>query len=112
MSFNLRATAAQAAGFTRSDLLKRNVEEDKKGQAVVETPDCKDLVLAPEYDLKKKLLAFEKARQAQRPTMQREQRTSMLGPVNSRKAPDGDRYQDQTSPTALPALPTCPNQTP
>ena len=63
MSFCVRATAAQAAGFIRSDLLKRNVEDDKKGQAVVETPDCKDLVLAPEYDLKKKLLDLDKERQ-------------------------------------------------
>jgi len=62
MSFCVDSTAARAAGFVRSDLLKRNVEDDKKGQAVVETPDCKDLVLAVEYNLKKKLLDFEKER--------------------------------------------------
>lgn len=94
MSFCVRTTAAQAAGFTRSDLLKRNVEEDKKGQAVVETPDCKDLVLAPEYNLKKKLLAYEAARQAQAPARPREQRASMLAPA-SRDNQDQDQAPQQ-----------------
>src|SRR5437763_931490 len=79
---------AQPAGFVRTDLLKRNVEEDKKGQAVVETPDCKDLVLAPEYDLKKKLLAFEKERKAQNPTASKGQRPRMVAPANTHKFND------------------------
>src|SRR5207248_9328229 len=81
MSFCVRTSAALAAGFTRTDLLKRNVEADAKGQAVVETPDCKDLVLAPEFDLKRKLLAFEQARQARNPKPL-EQRASILAPAN------------------------------
>jgi len=84
MSFNVRSSAAQAAGFVRTDLLKRNEKDDKRGQAVVETPDCKDLVLAPEYNLKKKLLALDKARQAANPLPQ-VKRPSMLVAVNSRK---------------------------
>jgi len=83
MSFCVRVSAALAAGFTRTDLLRRNVEADMKGQAVVETPDCKDLVRAPEFDLKKKLLAFEQARQASNPRPL-ESRTSMLAPARSR----------------------------
>ncbi len=77
MSFCVRTTAAAAAGFTRTDLLKRNVEEDKRGQAVVETPDCKDLVLAPEFDLKKRLLIFERRQQETQPRIN-ERRTSIL----------------------------------
>ncbi len=85
MSFCVRVSAALAAGFTRTDLLRRNVEADMKGQAVVETPDCKDLVLAPEFDLKKKLLAFEQARQARNPGPM-EPRTSILAPAHSRRS--------------------------
>jgi hypothetical protein len=58
-SFCVRPTAAQAAGFKNNALLKRNAEDNKVGQAVVETPDCNDLILAPEYDLEKRLIAFE-----------------------------------------------------
>jgi len=90
MSFCVRVTAAQAAGFVRSDLLKRNVEDDKKGQAVVETPDCKDLVLAPEYNLKKKLLDFERARSAQYPKSSYGARPSLIAPANSHKRMDSE----------------------
>ncbi len=65
MYFCVRVTAAQAAGFYQTELLARNAKEDKKGQAVVEMPDCKDLVLAPEYDLEQRLIALEKAELAQ-----------------------------------------------
>ena len=61
MSFCVRVTAAQAAGFYQTDLLARNAKEDKRGQAVVEMPDCKDLVLAPDYDLEQRLIALEQA---------------------------------------------------
>jgi FtsK/SpoIIIE family len=59
MSFAVRVSAAQAAGFYQSELLSRNAKANKVGQAVAEMPDCKDLILAPEYDLEKKLLALE-----------------------------------------------------
>jgi hypothetical protein len=60
-SFCIRPTAAASAGFRNRALLKRNAEENKVGQAVVETLDCNDLVLAPEYNLEKLLLALEQA---------------------------------------------------
>jgi hypothetical protein len=65
MSFCVRVSAAQAAGFYQTDLLTRNAKEAKQGQMVVEMPDCKDLVLAPEYDLGRRLLALEAQEMAQ-----------------------------------------------
>ena len=114
MSFCVDSSAARAAGFVRADLLKRNVEDDKKGQAVVETPDCKDLVLAPEYDLKKKLLAFEKERQAQNPTATKRERPSMVAPVNTHKfnsqkqAPQEENDQEQPEQSTI--IPTVEDQ--
>ena len=61
MSFCLRVTAAQAAGFYQTELLQRNAREDQVGQAVVEMPDCKDLILAPSLDLRARLKALEAA---------------------------------------------------
>ena len=55
MVFCVRVSAAQAAGFYQGDLLARNARENRVGQAVVEMPDCKDLILAPQYDLKARL---------------------------------------------------------
>jgi FtsK/SpoIIIE family len=55
LSFCVRPSAAQAAGFYQTELLARNAREDKVGQAVCEMPDCKDLILAPEYDLAARL---------------------------------------------------------
>ncbi len=60
MAFCLRVTAAQAAGFYQTELLQRNAKEDKIGQAVVEMPDCKDLILAPANDLRARLKALGK----------------------------------------------------
>ena len=61
MAFCLRVTAATAAGFYQTELLQRNAREDKIGQAVVEMPDCKDLILAPANDLRARLKALGKA---------------------------------------------------
>jgi hypothetical protein len=61
MSFCLRVTAATAAGFYQTELLQRNAREDQVGQAVVEMPDCKDLILAPANDLHARLKALEAA---------------------------------------------------
>jgi hypothetical protein len=113
MSFCVRASAAQAAGFVRADLLKRNVEDDKKGQAVTETPDCKDLVLAPEYDLKKKLLALEKQRQAQNPTATKGQRPKMVAPANTHKFNDQEpttQTEEQEQPEQSTIIPTVEDQ--
>lgn len=58
-SFCVRPKAAASAGFMNNELLNRNAKDNKVGQAVVETPDCNDLVLAPDYDLEKRILEFE-----------------------------------------------------
>lgn len=60
MSFCVRPSAAKAAGFYQNELITRNAKEGKVGQCVVEMPDCKDLILAPEYNLKDKLRAKER----------------------------------------------------
>ena len=79
MSFCLRVSAAQAAGFYQTELLQRNAREDKVGQAVAEMPDCKDLILSPDYDLRARLMALEKAR--------RQQDTIRDGPMDARLSP-------------------------
>lgn len=58
MSFSVRTSAAQAAGFTQTELLAKCMREDKVGQMVVEMSDCRDLVLAPDYDLRARLKAL------------------------------------------------------
>lgn len=58
-SFCVKRDAAMAAGFTNAELLTRNLKENKVGQAVVECPDCNDLVLSPEYNLEARLEAWQ-----------------------------------------------------
>jgi hypothetical protein len=60
-SFCVRPKAAESAGFRNYPLLKKNAEDNKVGQAVVECPDCNDLVLAPDYPLEERLIELEKA---------------------------------------------------
>ncbi len=55
ISFSVRVTAAQAAGFMNVPLLRRNALDDYDGQAVIEMPELKDIVLAPDFDLSLKL---------------------------------------------------------
>ena len=50
-------TAARAAGFMNTELIKNNFQHGKPGQFVVEYPSFSDLVLAPDYDVKKLVLA-------------------------------------------------------
>lgn len=59
MSFCVRPTAAAAAGFRNTELIKQNAKDNKVGQAVVESPDCNDLVLAPDYDLEARIIEWE-----------------------------------------------------
>jgi hypothetical protein len=61
LSFCVRPTAARAAGFYNNALLTRNAQENMAGQAVCETPDCNDLILAPDFDLEARLIAREEA---------------------------------------------------
>lgn len=48
-------TAARAAGFMNTELIKQNFQTGQPGQFVVEYPSFSDLVLAPRYDWKKQL---------------------------------------------------------
>lgn len=97
MSFNVDPPAARAAGFIRTNLLKRNTTDNKRGQAVVETLDCKDLVLAPEYNLKKMLL---KLSQKQKVPLPHGNTTTIIGPSNTQKLPEEALYQSLESASA------------
>lgn len=68
MSFCVRPSAASAAGFYNTELIKRNAIENAIGQAVVEMPEINDLILAPDYNLEQRLLDLEQqeTEQAQR----------------------------------------------
>jgi hypothetical protein len=48
-------TAARAAGFSNTDLIKQNFQTGKPGCFVVEYPGYSGLVLAPVYDVERKL---------------------------------------------------------
>jgi hypothetical protein len=72
-SFCVKRDAALAAGFTNAALLTRNLKENKVGQAVVECPDCHDLVLAPEYDLEARLEAWQEEHEGLRDEPETEQ---------------------------------------
>ncbi len=82
MSFCVRPTAAAAAGFRNKALIRQNAENNKVGQCVVETPDCNDLVLAPDFPLEERLIALEKA-EAQPVNLSEYRRTSGTPPVYS-----------------------------
>jgi hypothetical protein len=84
MAFCVRMTATQAAGFYNTELLRQNVQDNKVGQAVCEMPDCNDLILAPEYNLEKRLIALEEA-EMEREGAQQRKASSILSPANSRK---------------------------
>jgi hypothetical protein len=60
-SFTVKPTAAQAVGFTSYDLLKLNFAAKQPGQLVLETTGCNDLMLAPVFDVKQKLLELERS---------------------------------------------------
>lgn len=59
MAFGVKPSAAQAAGFTRSDLITENWKRKLKGRAVVETADCQDYVLALDFDLRARVAALD-----------------------------------------------------
>jgi hypothetical protein len=48
-------TAARAAGFQNTELVKANFAQGQKGQFVIEYPGFSGMVLVPGYDVKKKL---------------------------------------------------------
>jgi hypothetical protein len=90
MSFSVRVSAAQAAGFYHTALLQRNAQEDRIGQAVVQMPECKDLVLVPEYPLEHKLRALEEVEREQGRTLPRQE--------HHRLRPAGERRNEPPSP--------------
>jgi hypothetical protein len=60
MSFCVKPSAALAAGFSDAEMLKRNQKDNIVSQAVAEFSGCKDLILAPEYPLREKLIELER----------------------------------------------------
>lgn len=60
MSFSVKPSAARAAGFASNDLLNKNFANKMRGQFVLETTGCTDIMLAPQYDVKAKLKELER----------------------------------------------------
>lgn len=60
-SFSVKPKAAQAVGFTSYDLLKQNFAAKQRGQFVLETTGCNDIMLAPHFDVKTRLLQLERS---------------------------------------------------
>jgi len=100
MSFCVRPTAAAAAGFRNTELIRRNAQENKIGQAVVETPDCNDLVLAPEYDLEQRLFELEQAQARYEATIRPQ---VMMSPEPPQQSPS-EAAAEQELPTVQPRL--------
>ncbi len=63
MAFAIDTTAARAAGFMSTDLIKWSFTHSQKGSGlyVLETPGLAALMLAPVYDVRQKVLAKERA---------------------------------------------------
>jgi hypothetical protein len=59
LSFSVKVTAAQAAGFMQTDLLQQNSEDSEPGQFVCEMSEVNDLGLAPWFDLEQLLIEWE-----------------------------------------------------
>ena len=113
MAFCVRVSAAQAAGFYQSDLLARNARENRVGQAVVEMPDCKDLILAPQYDLKARLSGLarvERWREQQQRARSQEQWEHATG-TDGNDFPGRNGGERPVEPVygAVPAVPGVPN---
>jgi FtsK/SpoIIIE family len=104
-SFCVKQEAAMAAGFTNAKLLARNERSKKVGQAVVEAPDCNDLILAPQYDLEARLEAWQDENAAVSP-----QETEHLEPVYQQQDQHQERQIEQAPAPAVPASPSTENQ--
>lgn len=63
IAYAIDTTAARAAGFMSTDLIKYNFVNSQKGdgQFVLESPGIAALMLAPVYDVRQKLLARERS---------------------------------------------------
>ncbi len=67
IAYAIDITAARAAGFMSTDLIKQNFTTSQKGdgQFVLESPGIAALMLAPVYDVRQKLLAKERSTSVQ-----------------------------------------------
>lgn len=90
-SFCVPPKAAASAGFRNNELLQLNAKANKVGQAVVETPDCNDLVLAPDYELERLILAFELAHPDIHPEAEDDISEHETAPVESLAGKQGNR---------------------
>jgi hypothetical protein len=59
VAFSVKPSAAMAAGFVNSELLRKNYEARTPGQFVVEAIGGSDLGVAPEYNVKAKLAQIQ-----------------------------------------------------
>jgi len=66
-------TAARAAGFMNTELIKQNFQQGVPGQFVIEYPSFSDIVLAPTYDVKGLLASKTGAQEALIPRSEPEQ---------------------------------------
>jgi hypothetical protein len=101
MSFCVKPTAAQAAGFMNAELLAKNAQSKKVGQAVAETVSCNDLVLAPDYDLEARIAEFEEREleeERRNPNARSSVKSTFLTPVGGHR----NRGQQVTTPVPAP----------
>lgn len=64
-SFLVNPAVARSAGFTATPLLNRNFADKQPGQLVLETTGCTDIMLAPIFDVSRKVLQKERSRGVQ-----------------------------------------------
>lgn len=69
-SFGVDPDAARAAGFTANELLNQNSKSKQFGEAVIEAPGTRDLLLAPDFPAEQRLIEMEARRGRQWPGQQ------------------------------------------
>jgi len=86
IAYAIDTTAARAAGFMSTDLIKHNFANSQKGdgQFVLETPGVAALMLAPVFDVRQKLLAKERATTS---------RTALAQPLHTASTDDAQPLQ-------------------
>lgn len=82
-AFSVPPTAATSAGFYAKELIKKNFAAKQPGQFVLETRGCNDIMLAPQYDLKKKLAALSARQNGGIQTMERERSAPFVSSFNT-----------------------------
>lgn len=100
-SFSVKPKAAQAVGFMSYDLLKQNFAAKQRGQFVLETTGCTDIMLAPQYDVKKMLMQLERSQyvhstvQSQNLPLLNEPRTAPERYVNDEEEPASEAIANE-----------------